>query len=69
MKAIFYNYQTPEEERSDIFESEIYVIPNIGDNIAFPFENSIHFADVVSITHCFGLDAKFSHIDIELDEF
>jgi hypothetical protein len=69
MKAIFYNYQTDDERRENIFETEINVIPNIGSGITFPFNGDIHFASVVSIDHCFGLDAKFSHIDIELDTF
>lgn len=69
MKVIFYNYQTNDERREDIFETEINIIPKKGDEIAFPFDGSIHFSSVVSICHCFGLDGKFSHIDIELAYF
>lgn len=69
MKAIFYNYQNYDGRRGDIFETEINIIPKKGDEITFPFDGSIHFSSVVSICHCFGLDCKFSHIDIELDLF
>lgn len=69
MKAIFYNYQTDDERRCDILETEINIIPKKDDEIAFPFDGYIHFSSVVSICHCFGLDGKFSHIDIELADF
>ena len=69
MKAIFFNYQTKDELRGNIFESEIETIPQEGCEIAFPFDGNIHYAKVISICHCFNLKAQFTHIDIELDVF
>ena len=69
MKARFFNYQNVDKLRDNLFETEIEIIPQKGDEIAFPFEGLIHHSVVVGICHCFGLDAKFSHIDIELDDF
>jgi len=69
MKAIFYNYQSEDENRENIFETKIDIIPKKGDGISFPWDGSIHFANVISIDHCFDLNAKFTHIDIELDTF
>ncbi len=69
MKAIFFNYQTEDENRENIFESEIEIIPQIGVEVAFPFDGSIHYAKVVCVCHCFNLNSEFTHIDIELDTF
>ena len=69
MKAIFYNYETEGERRQNIFESEIEVIPQIGDGVEFLFDGSICYSQVVSVCHCFNLNSEFTHIDIELDTF
>ncbi len=69
MKAKFYNYQNKDEDRDDLFESEIDVIPLEGSHVCFHYNNDIHISKVVSILHCFGSDSKFNHIDIELDNF
>ena len=69
MKAIFFNYQTEDESRENIFESEIEVIPQIGDGVEFPYDGSIYYTKVVCVCHCFNLNSEFTHIDIELDMF
>jgi hypothetical protein len=69
MKAIFFNYQTEDESRENIFESEIEVIPQVGVEVKFHLDGGIHYAEVVCICHCFNLNSEFTHIDIELDTF
>lgn len=69
MKAKFYNYQTDDGNRGDIFETEIEFIPLINYGVSFPYNNRIYYSEIKAIEYCFDLDGKFTHIDIELDEF
>ncbi len=67
MKVIFYDYEN--EERVDILETEMDVLPKKDDCVSFPWNGKMHYAyDVYKIEFCFGLDKRFSHIDIELYE-
>lgn len=69
MKAIFYNYQTENEERGDIFTTDIELIPLKNDVIALPWGDNLHYPIVVEICHCFNLKGEFTHIDIEVSNF
>ena len=69
MKVIFLNYQTTDGTSEPIFETQIKQIPKIGDGVSFPFEEDIHYAEVKHIVHCFNLQSKFTHIEIELSDF